>query len=58
MDFDCPRCGTSVDEVHYGPCGPCRTELRASVRGTKRAVDVADFEPSMHVTPNAVALKE
>jgi hypothetical protein len=58
MTFDCPRCGTTVDEVHYGPCGPCRTDLRASVRGTKRDVDVAGFEPAMHVTPNAVAVKE
>jgi len=58
MTFDCPRCHGSVEEVHYGPCRSCRTELRASVRGTKRDIDVAGFEPAMHVTPNAVAVKE
>ena len=58
MVFDCPRCQRTADEAHYGPCGECRAELRASVRGTQRDVDVAGFEPSLHVTPNAVALKE
>jgi len=58
MVFDCPRCHTSVEEVHYGPGGACRADLRASVRGTERDVEVAGFEPAMHVTPNAVAVKE
>ena len=58
LRFACPRCGGDVAERFYGPCPTCRTDLRERIAGTARAVDAAAFEPSMHVTPNAVALKE
>ena len=56
--FVCPRCGTDVTEKFYGPCQSCRTELRAKFLGEGRVVDVAEYEPKMNVTPNAVALKD
>jgi hypothetical protein len=46
-----------VDEF-YGPCETCRTQLRDAFRSEGRAVDVAEYEPKMNVTPNAVALKD
>ncbi|MFM7069052.1 MAG: hypothetical protein ACKOYM_06275 [Actinomycetes bacterium] len=58
VDFDCPRCGTSVAEPFYGPCGTCRSTLRASVAGDARNLDAPAYEPKMNVTPNAVALKD
>ncbi len=54
----CPRCTTSVDEEFYGPCPSCRTELIAAFESEGRAVEVAEYEPKMNVTPNAVALKD
>ena len=56
--FTCPRCGTDVNEQFYGPCRSCRTELRAKYLGEGRVVEVAEYEPKMNVTPNAVALKD
>ena len=57
--FDCPRCGTAVDEDLYGPCPRCRGQLREAYSGEARIdVDVADYEPKLNVTPNAVATKE
>ena len=56
--FTCPRCATEVDDRFYGPCDACRTELRARLAGQARDVEAAAFEPAMHVTPNAVALKD
>jgi hypothetical protein len=56
--FACPRCGRSVNERFYGPCEACRSELRAKYVGEGRVVDVAEYEPKMNVTPNAVALKD
>ncbi|MEO0493885.1 MAG: hypothetical protein AAF081_10760 [Actinomycetota bacterium] len=53
----CPRCGATVDEVYYGPCGACRTELRATLGADAKDV-VVEYEPKMNVTPNAVALKD
>jgi hypothetical protein len=41
-----------------GLCPACRDELRARFRGEARDVEVAEYEPTMHVTPNAVALKD
>lgn len=55
MPFDCPRCGSSVEDELYGPCPRCRAELRALFAGEARpTVAVADYEPKMNVTPNAV----
>jgi hypothetical protein len=56
--FACPRCHATVDERFYGPCQSCRTELRAKFLGEGRIVEVAEYEPKMNVTPNAVALKD
>jgi hypothetical protein len=58
MPFTCPRCQQPVDAAFYGPCPTCRTELRRTLAGEARAVETAAFEPTMHVTPNAVALKD
>ncbi|GEM_PF-634691 len=56
--FECPRCSTSVDEEYFGPCDTCRIHLRATIRADARHVDLAEYEPKMNVTPNAVALKD
>jgi Zn finger protein HypA/HybF involved in hydrogenase expression len=58
MPFACPRCHDEVDDEFYGPCPSCRTQLRAVMAGEAREVEDTRFEPAMHVTPNAVALKE
>jgi len=58
MQLTCPRCRQVVDERFYGPCTECRAALRAAVAGQAREVERAAFEPAMHVTPNAVALKD
>ena len=56
--FHCPRCASEVSEAFYGPCGTCREVLRATIGGEARHVEVADYEPKMNVTPNAVATKD
>jgi len=58
MSFTCPRCRRSTDERFYGPCTACRDDLRAAMAATARDVTASAFEPGMHVTPNAVALKD
>ncbi|HWJ96641.1 MAG TPA: hypothetical protein VNQ33_00695 [Acidimicrobiales bacterium] len=55
--FTCPRCQSAVTEAYYGPCDPCRAELRAVQAGEARDVGV-DYVPKMNVTPNAVASKD
>jgi len=42
----------------YGPCDDCRTQLRRTLGDEGREVERESFVPAMHVTPNAVALKE
>jgi hypothetical protein len=54
----CPRCGRDGDERFYGPCSSCRSELQATFARDGRVVDVAEYEPKMNVTPNAVATKD
>ena len=56
--FTCPRCEQRVTERFYGPCEPCRVQLRAAYAGLEREVEVAEYVPKMNVTPNAVALKD
>jgi hypothetical protein len=46
------------DGQFYGPCATCREELRATMGASPRHVEVAEYEPKMNVTPNAVALKD
>mgnify|MGYP001271674806 CR=1 FL=1 len=58
MAFTCPRCRSSAEARFYGPCDDCRQQLREALGGTAREVERSVFEPSMHVTPNAVALKD
>lgn len=58
LTLTCPRCSTEVDERFYGPCVSCRTELRGKFLSEGRVVEVAEYEPKMNVTPNAVALKD
>jgi hypothetical protein len=41
-----------------GVCSRCRDELRAAFQREAKEVAVADYEPRMNVTPNAVASKE
>jgi hypothetical protein len=57
--FACPRCGEpAAGEAFYGPCRACRAELVATQGGEAKSVTAQRFEPRMHVTPGAVALKE
>ena len=56
--ISCPRCGAPAEVRWYGPCDACRDALRAAVRGEAREVAAEAYEPAMHVTPNAVALKD
>ena len=58
LPFTCPRCSAQVDERFYGPCSDCRDQLRTTLRGVAREIVVAEYEPKMNVTPNAVALKD
>ena len=58
LEHTCPRCGNAVAERFYGPCSPCRTDLRMKFLGEGREVEVAEYVPKMNVTPNAVALKD
>ena len=58
LDFTCPRCQEATEARFYGPCDDCRAQLRATWSGEARSVEVADYEPKMNVTPNAVATKE
>jgi len=58
LDFNCPRCAQSVRERVYGPCRVCRDQLRATVAGSAREIEVEEYTPKMNVTPNSVALKD
>jgi hypothetical protein len=58
LTFACPRCQATTEARFYGPCDDCRSQLRARWSGQAREVEVADYEPKMNVTPNAVATKD
>ena len=58
VEFTCPRCNSTVEARFYGPCESCRTQLRDAFRSEGRVVELAEYEPKMNVTPNAVALKD
>jgi hypothetical protein len=47
-----------VEVRWYGPCDDCRGAVRATLGNEARAVAREACEPAMHVTPNAVALKD
>jgi len=56
--YECPRCKTENDEDFYGPCTSCRSALKAIFQQEGRVIQLAEYEPKMNVTPNAVALKD
>ena len=58
LEFDWPRCFKPISARFYGPCEPCREELRANYVCKLEEVETQKFEPKMNVTPNAVATKE
>ena len=58
VEFTCPRCQSPTETEFYGPCAGCRTELVNAYRSDGRVVELAEYEPKMNVTPNAVALKD
>lgn len=61
MSDECLRCHTPTTVRFSGLCQTCTEQLRSSLGNNPVASsdDVpAAFEPEMHVTPNAVALKD
>jgi hypothetical protein len=54
----CLRCGEVAPMQFRGPCPACAAELRAKYQAEGRVVAGAEYVPAMHVTPNAVALKD
>jgi hypothetical protein len=58
IDFECLRCGETHPMRFRSVCPRCRDELRATFQRDAKEVAVADYEPKMNVTPNAVATKE
>jgi hypothetical protein len=58
VDMECMRCHRTEPMRFYGLCQPCRKELHTRFDREQRAIEVAEYEPKMHVTPNAVALKD
>jgi len=58
LRFRCPRCATEVTQAFYGPCAVCRADLIATLAVAAKDIEVADYEPKMNVTPNAVASKD
>jgi hypothetical protein len=57
VETTCLRCGAPARMRFRGPCDACIAELDAKYTGEARAVEAAEYEPKMNVTPNAVALK-
>jgi hypothetical protein len=58
LDFECLRCGETHPMRFRSVCPRCRDELRAKFQREAKEVAVADYEPKMNVTPNAIATKE
>lgn len=59
--FKCPRCSAETNAEYYGPCESCLAALNkayANDGGPKDSAEAEQFMPKMHVTPNAVALKD
>ena len=54
----CIRCGAEAPMRFRGACPSCATALREKYWSEGRTVEAAEYEPAMHVTPNAVALKD
>ena len=47
-----------MEQRFYGPCDTCREALRSTFRAEGRVIAVAEYEPKVNVTPNAVATKD
>jgi hypothetical protein len=58
IELTCMRCGTTEPMRVPGLCAGCRDELVARFASDGREIEVEKYEPTMHVTPNAVALKD
>lgn len=58
IEFECPRCHAAARARFYGPCESCRDELRATLGGEARDIEVAAYEPKMNVVPNQIATKD
>lgn len=58
IEMECIRCHAPEPMRFFGMCTACRDELYARFDAEGRQVEVAEYEPTMHVTPNAVALKD
>ena len=58
LAITCPRCGREAEVRFYGPCDDCRATLRDTFAIEARVVELAEYEPKVNVTPNAVALKD
>jgi len=56
--MECMRCHREEPMRFYGLCTACRSELREKFDRGSRDIAVAEYEPKMNVTPNAVALKD
>ena len=56
--MECMRCHRDEPMRFYGLCQGCREELRVKYDRAGVTIEVADYEPKMNVTPNAVALKD
>jgi len=56
--LECMRCHREEPMRFYGLCSSCRGELREKFDRGARDIEVAEYEPKMNVTPNAVALKD
>lgn len=54
----CMRCRGSAELRFYGLCPRCTDELHAKFTPRPHDVEVEAYTPGMHVTPNAVALKD
>jgi hypothetical protein len=58
LDMECMRCHETAPMRFYGLCTTCREDLQQRFAREAREVEVAEYEPKMNVTPNAVALKD
>ncbi len=58
IEMECIRCNGSALMRFRGLCPSCRDELYAKFDVEGRTIEVAEYEPKMNVTPNAVALKD
>ena len=58
IDSECLRCHTTEPMRVPGLCAGCREELGVRFAPVVKDIAATRYEPDMHVTPNAVALKD